>query len=120
MGTIERLRHEESVLRDGADLVGVPPDDLVQGIERRLGELKSLRDEIAALRKELAGNQAGELADAAVDGVLVAQVDSEDRNALRDLAVALRDRPGMRAVVLGSSPGGKGAALVAPWRPTAA
>ena len=34
-----------------------------------------------------------------------------------DLAVALRDRPGMRAVVLGASPGGKGAALVAAVAP---
>jgi alanyl-tRNA synthetase len=31
--------------------------------------------------------------------------------------VALRDRPGMRAVVLGGSPGGKGAALVAAVSP---
>lgn len=47
----------------------------------------------------------------------MAQVDSESRNDLRDLAVALRDRPGMRVVVLGSSPGGKGAALVAAVAP---
>jgi alanyl-tRNA synthetase len=113
MGPVERLRDDEALLRTAADLVGVPPDDLVDGIERRLGELKSLREEIKALRKELAGNQAGELVSAAVDGVLVAQVDSDSRDDLRDLAVALRDRPGMRAVVLGSSPGGKGAALVA-------
>ena len=113
MGPIERLRDDEAMLRRAADLVGVPPDDLVEGIERRLGELKGLRDEMKVLRRELAGNQAGELEGAAVDGVLVAQVDSESRNDLRDLAVALRDRPGMRVVVLGSSPGGKGAALVA-------
>lgn len=113
LGPIARLREDEAVLRRAADLVGVAPDDLVEGIERRLGELKALRDEMKQLRKELAGNQAGELEGAAVDGVLVAQVDSESRNDLRDLAVALRDRPGMRAVVLGSSPGGKGAALVA-------
>jgi alanyl-tRNA synthetase len=116
-GPIERLRDEEAVLRRAADLVGVAPDDLVEGIERRLGELKGLRDELKLLRKELAGNQAGELESAAVDGVLVAQVDSDSRDALRDLAVALRDRPGMRAVVLGSSPGGKGAALVAAVTP---
>jgi alanyl-tRNA synthetase len=117
MGPIERLRSDEAQLRTAADLVGVAPDDLVEGIERRLGELKSLRDELKSLRKELAGNQAGELADSAVDGVLVAQVESEDRNSLRDLAVALRDRPDMRIVVLGSSPGGKGAALVAAVTP---
>jgi alanyl-tRNA synthetase len=117
MGPIERLRSDEARLRSAAELVGVAPDDLVEGIERRLGELKALRDELKVMRKELAGNQAGELADSAVDGVLVAQVEAEDRNALRDLAVALRDRPDMRVVVLGSSPGGKGAALVAAVTP---
>ncbi len=112
-GPIQRLRDEELLVRRAAELVGVPPDDLVEGIERRLGELKGLREDIKALRKEMAGNQAGDLAALAIDGILVTQVDSESRNDLRDLAVALRDRPGMRAVVLGSSPGGKGAALVA-------
>ncbi len=115
MGPIERLRDDEAVLRRAADLVGVAPDDLVEGIERRLGELKGLRDEMKVLRRELAGNQAGELEGAAVrrgaGGTGGQRVTAPA--CLRDLAVALRDRPGMRAVVLGSSPGGKGAALVA-------
>ncbi len=112
-GPIERLRAEESRARAAAELVGVTPDDLVEGVERRMGELKSLRQELTALRRELAGNQAVGLESAAVDGAVVALVDAESRNDLRDLAVALRDRPGIRAVVLGASPGGKGAALVA-------
>ena len=116
-GPIERLREQGALVRTAADLVGVAPDDLVEGIDRRMAELKSLRDELKSLRKEFAGNQAGELVAAARDGVLVAQVDCESRNDLRDLAVALRDRPGMRVVVLGSSPGGKGAALVAAVTP---
>jgi len=116
-GPIERLREQGALVRAAADLVGVAPDDLVEGIDRRMAELKSLRDELKSLRKEFAGNQAGELVAAARDGVLVAQVDCESRNDLRDLAVALRDRPGMRVVVLGSSPGGKGAALVAAVTP---
>ena len=117
LGPIERLREQGALIRSAADMVGVAPDDLVEGIDRRLGELKSMRDELRSLRKELAGNQAEELAAAAVDGVLVTQVECESRNDLRDLAVALRDRPGMSVVVLGSSPGGKGAALVAAVTP---
>ncbi len=112
-GPIERLRAEESRARAAADLVGVPPDELVEGVERRMGELKGLRQELTALRRELAGNQAVGLESSAVDGAVVALVEVESRNDLRDLAVALRDRPGIRAVVLGASPGGKGAALVA-------
>ncbi|MEI2697995.1 MAG: alanine--tRNA ligase [Microthrixaceae bacterium] len=116
LGVIGRLRDAELALRRGADLVGATPDDMVEGIERRLGDIKSLRDELKSLRRELAGSQADELVGSAVDGVVIAQVESESRNDLRDLAVALRDR-GMRAVILASAPGGKGAALVAAVSP---
>jgi alanyl-tRNA synthetase len=44
---------------------------------------------------------------------VVARVDSVDRDDLRDLAVAVRDTPGVRAVVLGGVPPGGGVALVA-------
>ena len=47
----------------------------------------------------------------------MARVDAERREDVRDLAVALRDKPGMRAVVLGASPGGTGVALVAAVTP---
>jgi alanyl-tRNA synthetase len=116
-GPIDRLRAEEDRLAAAAALLGVPPDDLVEGLDKRLGELKAARDELKALRRELAGSQADDLADAAVDGVLVARVEAESRDEVRDLAVALRDKPGMRAVVLGTSPAGKGVALVAAVTP---
>jgi len=53
------------------------------------------------------------LAARAVDGVVVARVDGLPREGVRDLAVAVRDRPGIRAVVLAGAPDGGGAALVA-------
>ena len=93
-------------------MIGVPPDDLLDGIAKRLGELKELRQEVRDLRRQSASAAAGSLVDAAVDGVLVARVEAETRDEVRDLALSLRDRPGMRAVVLGASPGGKGVALV--------
>ncbi|HPU39695.1 MAG TPA: DHHA1 domain-containing protein, partial [Microthrixaceae bacterium] len=52
------------------------------------------------------------------DGVVVARVDADSRDEVRDLAVALRDRPEIRAVVLGASPGGKGVTLVAAVDPS--
>ena len=113
MGTIERMRSTERLVRGAADLLGVARDDVLDGLERRLAELKAARDEAKVLRRELARSQAGSLADAAVDGVVIAEVEVDSRDELRDMAVALRDRPGIRAVVLGASPGGKGAALVA-------
>ncbi len=112
-GPIDRLRAEEDKLRDAADLLGVPVEDLHGGIEKRLAELRAARDELKSLRSQLAGSQADDLVGSAVDGVVVARVEADNRDEVRDLAVALRDRPGIRAVVLGASPGGKGVALVA-------
>ena len=63
--------------------------------------------------RKLAGGEASELARAAIDGVVVARRDGTTRDELRDLAVSLRDQPGVRAVVLGGEPEGGGVALVA-------
>ena len=48
---------------------GVPVDDLLEGIDKRLAELRANRTELAGLRRLLAGNQAAELVAQAVDGV---------------------------------------------------
>ena len=117
-GPIDRLRSEEERVRGAAELLGVPTEDLHGGIEKRLAELRAARDELKVLRKQLAGNQADDLVGAAVDGVVVARVDADSRDEVRDLAVALRDRPEIRAVVLGASPGGKGVTLVAAVDPS--
>jgi len=42
----------------------------------------------------------------------VARVDGLERDDLRELALAVRDHPGIRGVVLGSAPPGGGAAIV--------
>jgi len=117
-GPIDRLREEEARIAEAAALLGVPPDDLSGGIGKRLAELAAARDEIQALRRQVAQASAGSLVDQADDGLLVARVEAATRDEVRDLALSLRDRPGMRAVVLGASPGGKGVALVAAVDPT--
>ncbi|HTN78356.1 MAG TPA: alanine--tRNA ligase [Acidimicrobiales bacterium] len=111
--TIDRLRHDEDVLVQAASLVGVNPDQLVEGITRRLDEVKSLRDEVKALRQQAAGSDAADLAAQAVDGIVIARRDGTSRDELRELALAIRQHPGIRAVVLGGAPEGGGAALVA-------
>src|SRR5690606_24102135 len=116
-GPIERLREEEQLLAEVAGVLNVPVGEVVDGARKRLQEVKALRDEIKALKKQVAGDQAGELAARAVDGVVVERVDGLERDTLRDLAVALRDQPGIRAVVLGTAPEGGGAALVAAVTP---
>ena len=112
-GPVDRLREREDTLAALADQLGVPVDALADGVDKRLAELKSLKDEVKRLQSNLAAGAADALVEQVADGVLVAHVESTSRDELRELAVSLRDRPGVDAVVLGSSPGGKGAALVA-------
>ena len=116
-GPIERLRAEEEVLASVAEVLNVPVGDVVDGARKRLEEVKALRDELRALKRQAAGDRAGELAGAAVDGVIVARVDGLERDSLRDLAIALREQPEVRAVVLATAPEGGGAAMVAAVTP---
>ena len=107
------VRANEQRLAQAASILGVNPDEIVEGAERRAAELKALREELKALRTVAAGAGAGALAAEAVDGVVVARRDEVERDALRDLALAVRDQAGVRAVVLGGAPPGGGVALVA-------
>jgi len=118
LGTLSRLREREHLLRDAAELLGVAPDDLLEGVGKRLSDNKLLREDLKSARQLLAGSQAQDLAAVAVDGVVIAQVSADSREEVRDLALAIRDHPGIRAVVLATSPGGKGVALVAAVSPS--
>ncbi|CAN5641560.1 alanine--tRNA ligase [soil metagenome] len=111
-GPIERIRTEEAELAAAAERVGVPQPELLEGIDKRLAELKELRAEVKALKAKLASGGAADLARTAVDGIVVARVDGLVRDDLRSLAIAVRDQPDVRAVVLIGAPEGGGVALV--------
>ena len=113
MASLDRLRDSEQALASAAEFVGVPVDDLLQGLGRRLDELGELRRRIDDLRRGAALGRADDLAADATDGLVVAEVPDIDRDSLRDLAVAVRDHDGVRAVVLGTVPAGGGVAMVA-------
>ena len=116
-GTVSLLRQEQDRIERVAQLLNVPRTEVTDGVEKRLAELKAARDELKALRRQLAAGRAAELAARAEGGIVIARVDGVDRDDLRDLAAAIRDRDGVRAVVLGGAPAGGGAALVAAVRP---
>lgn len=116
LGPIERLRQDEERIRRAAELLGVATDELVDAVARRMAEAKDLRARVRDLERQLASGRAEELAASAEDGVVVARLEDLDRDGLRDLAVAVRDRPGIRAVVLGSAPEAGGVAIVAAVR----
>jgi alanyl-tRNA synthetase len=111
-GTLERVREEEAILDRAADLLRSTPDELVPRIEREIAARKALEDELKALRREAAGGDATALAAAATDGIVVARRDGVANPDLRELAIAVRDQPGVRAAVLLGA-GDKGVALAA-------
>jgi alanyl-tRNA synthetase len=112
-GPIERLRDEEALMARAAEALGSTPSELPAAAEKLRSELKALRDELQRAKKQAAGGQAVQLAAEAVGGVLVTRQDGTAREELRDLAIAVRDQPGVKAVVIGGAPEGGGAALVA-------
>ena len=109
-GLIDRLRSVEDRIVEASAALGVPVEDLIDAVRKRIEEAKSSKALIAELRRQLAASAAGDLLDDAVDNKLVAEVASGTRDEVRDLAVSLRDK-GLDAVVLISSPGGKGVAV---------
>ncbi len=116
--SVALLQRDDRLLNDAARLVGVPANDLLDGVQRKIDEIKSLNDEIKLLRSKAAMGQAIELAAQADGGVLVSRVDGLIPSDLRELALAVRQQPGVDAVVLGGLTPTGGVSLVAAVTPT--
>ncbi|HEX2119940.1 MAG TPA: alanine--tRNA ligase [Acidimicrobiales bacterium] len=111
--SLDRIRDEEKTLGRTATLLRVAPPEVPERVERLLDETRALNEELKALRRQGTGGRARELAGRAVDGVVVARIDGTTRDELKDLALAIRDQPGIRGAVLGGTPEGGGVALIA-------
>jgi alanyl-tRNA synthetase len=116
-GSVALLQRDERALADVGRLVGAPADQAVEGVQRKLDEVKSLNGEIKVLRGQLAVGRASELAAIAHDGVVVTQVDGLAAGDLRELAIAVRQQPGIRLVVLIGETTSGGVGLVAAVEP---
>ncbi len=117
--TVALLQRDERQLAEAARLLNTTSDAVVEGLEKKLGELDDLRRELKALKAKAALGQAASLAAGAVDGVVVARVDGLAAGELRDLAAAVRQQPGVRAVVLAGATDTGGAAMAAAVTPGA-
>ena len=114
--SVELLQRDERQLGQISQLVG-STGDVVDGVQRKLDEIKSLQAELKQVRAQLATGRATELAASAHDGVVVERVDGIEPSDLRDLAIAVRQQAGVRRVVLlGETPTG-GVSLVAAIQP---
>ena len=102
---------------NAADVLGTKPDDIVSAAQRAIDNAKALTDEVKKLRAANVLSQAGELAEKAIDGALIMRVDGISPAELRDLAIAVRTRSGIEAVVLGGVSDSGGVALVAAVTP---
>ncbi|MGI8776160.1 MAG: alanine--tRNA ligase [Acidimicrobiales bacterium] len=112
--SFDRIRQGETILGRAAALLRVSPPEVPERVEKVLDENRALGDQLESLRAERATADASSLAGRAVGGVVVARrPDGTARNELEALAVAVRDQPGVRAVVLGASGERGGATLVA-------
>jgi alanyl-tRNA synthetase len=111
--SLDRIRDETQTLARTATLLRVPVPEVPTRVERLLDDNRSLSDEVKALRRQGAGGRAREMAAQAVDGVVVARIDGTTRDELKDLAVAIRDQPGVRGAVLAGATDGGGVALIA-------
>ena len=102
---------------NAADVLGTKPDDIVSAAQRAIDNAKALTDEVKKLRAANVLSQAGELAEKAIDGALIMRVDGISPAELRDLAIAVRTKSGIEAVVLGGVSDSGGVALVAAVTP---
>ena len=114
---VKYIQRTNDILQKVSAALGTKSDDAISGVVRKLDELKAAQDEIKTLRARLAAGRASELSAGAVDGVVVERIDGLSANDLRDLALAIRQQSGIRAVVLAGETDTGGVSLVAATLP---
>jgi alanyl-tRNA synthetase len=118
-GSVALLQRESATLAQAAALVGSTPENVIEGIESRMSEIKALKDEVKTLRAKAAAGRAADMAAAAEGGVVVTRVDGLSATDLRELAVAVRQQADIHAVVLIGITDTGGVSLVAAVTPAA-
>ncbi len=113
--TLERLRRAQTTLSEAAGLLKSTPEEVTTAIERRLADLRAAEERARSAERAALADAARTLAqEAATDGgAVVARRDGMAPETLRELALQVRNHPGVRAVVLGGSPREGQVALVA-------
>ena len=113
LATLDHVKEQERALQKAAELLKAQPTEVPEALERRLQRQKELEDALKAVRSRGLADEARRLADAATDGTVVARVDELAPEQLRELALSIRQQPGVRAAVVLGSPDGQRVSLVA-------
>lgn len=111
--TLERLRDAERRVANASALLRVRPDELTSAVERKLSELREAESRLRSAEQAALTNRARSLASEASNGWLVARADGLAPDLLRELANQVRQLGSLNTVVLGGTPDGEKAALVA-------
>ena len=113
--SLERALGRERLVQSAAELLRTEPDELLPAIGRLSERQREAEKELARLRQQSSAAEATTLAEAAAadGGVVVARRDKVEVDDLRNLAQAILRHDGVTAVVLGGSPDGAKAAIVA-------
>lgn len=104
--SLARLRFFDQTLEETAQKLRSQPADLPSAVDRLLASQHTLEDQLRSLRSAQLGNEADELSARAVDRpnsngrLVVGRRDGLDAGELRDLAIAVRDHPGIDVVGL--------------------
>ncbi len=103
---LDRASDQERRLQAVADLLRIEPDGVVAALERVLARQREADKELSKLRQQSSESVAAELAEGAVDGIVVGRQDGLEPKALQTLAQAVLRHDGPTAVVLAGTPDG--------------
>jgi alanyl-tRNA synthetase len=100
--SLAMMRAAEETLEAAAEVLQTTALDVVTAAQRVVARQRVLEHELADVRGEALGADATALAEEAAlhGGVVVARRDGLDANTMRDLALSVRDRAGVRGVGL--------------------
>jgi alanyl-tRNA synthetase len=108
--TLSMMREADETLTAAAEVLQTTTPEVATAAQRVLTRQRALEHELAGVRGASLGVDAAGLAEEALahGGVVVARRDGLDPNALRDLALSVRDRPDVRGVGLAGLVGDDG------------
>ena len=111
--TLARLRQVERTISAAAEMLRATPEDLTSAVEKKLADYRDLEAKVRSSEQAALTDRARSILAGISDGYVVARVDGVPQDRLRELALLVRQMGEVPTVVLGGSPDGSKAALVA-------